>query len=246
MSIRHRADENMLRSMRATSPALQEWWPVDESPRSWKGVTWTSDDRVQVLKFYDSKLEALSPEIGQLLALTTLVLWECEQLTLAPGVVHAALGRGFICLSVCLSVCQDGTAAAPSSIVAAYAPLLIVEPHKDTPDQLHAFLLANPLAVPPFFKSILTDTARANWLYEAVKATPSLAGLTDAAYGRHAIDVAHSVCKQAMQAAFFLICGLSGGLYVPELLVPPLEDLWNLWTAYQAAQDDPAFTALLA
>eukprot|EP00964_Phaeocystis_antarctica_P102900 scaffold68210_cov64-Phaeocystis_antarctica.AAC.1 len=113
MSTRYRADENMLRSMRATSPALQEWWPDDESPRSWKGVTWTSDDRVQVLKFYDSKLEALSPEIGQLLALTTLVLWECEQLTLSPGVVHAALGRGFICLSVCLSVCQDGTAAAP-------------------------------------------------------------------------------------------------------------------------------------
>ena len=179
-----RADETLLRSMRAASPALQEWWPDDESPRSWKGVTWTSDDRVQVLKFYDSKLEALSPEIGQLLALTTLVLWECEQLTLAPGV---RMGQ-----------------PAPSSIVAAYAPLLIVEPHKDTPDQLHAFLLANPLAVPPFFKSILTDAARANWLYEAVKATPSLAGLTDTD-GRRAIDVAHSVCKQAMQAALFLI-----------------------------------------
>ena len=175
----------MLRSMRAASPALQEWWPDDESPRSWKGVTW-SDDRVQVLKFYDSKLEALSPEIGQLLALTTLVLWECEQLTLAPGV---RVGQ-----------------PAPSSIVAAYAPLLIVEPHKDTPDQLHAFLLANPLAVPPFFKSILTDTARANWLYEAVKATPSLAGLTDAD-GRRAIDVvvAHSACKQAMQATLLLV-----------------------------------------
>eukprot|EP00964_Phaeocystis_antarctica_P020389 scaffold11271_cov63-Phaeocystis_antarctica.AAC.6 len=243
MSIRHRADENMLRSMRATSPALQEWWPVDESPRSWKGVTWTSDDRVQVLKFYDSKLEALSPEIGQLLALTTLVLWECKQLTLAPGVVRG-LGSGFLCLSVCLSVCQDGTAAAPSSIVAAYAPLLIVEPHKDTPNQLHAFLLANPLAVPPFFKSILTDAARANWLHEAVKATPSLAGLTDTD-GRRAIDVAYSVCTQAMQAAFFLICGRSDGLYVPELLVPPLIEE-DLWTAYLAAQDDPAFTALLA
>ena len=187
MSIRHRADEDTLRSMRAASPALQEWWPDDESPRLWKGVTW-SDDRVQVLNFYDSKLEALSPETGQLLALTTLVLWECEQLTLAPGV---RMGQ-----------------PAPSSIIAAYAPLLgvliVEEPHKDTPDQLHAFLLANPLAVPPFFKSILTDTARANWLYEAVKATPSLAGLTDAD-GRHAIDVTYSVCKQAMEAALFLL-----------------------------------------
>ena len=41
--------------------------------------------------------------------------------------------------------------------VAAYAPLLIVEPRKDAPGQLHAFLRANPLAVPAFFKSILTD-----------------------------------------------------------------------------------------
>ena len=181
----------MLRSMRATSPALQEWWPDDESPRSWKGVTWTSDDRVQVLKFYDSKLEALSPETGQLLALTTLVLWECEQLTLAPGV---RMGQ-----------------PAPSSIIAAYAPLLgvliVEEPHKDTPDQLHAFLLANPLAVPPFFKSIFTDTARANWLYEAVKATPSLADAGLYAGGRRAIDVAHSVCKQAMQAGVSLLTG---------------------------------------
>ena len=57
-----------------------------------------------------------------------------------------------------------------------------------------------PLAVSPFFKSILTDAAYSAWLGEAVKATPSLARLTDAD-GRRAIDVAHSECRQAMQAA---------------------------------------------
>ena len=52
------ADEDTLRAMRAASPALQEWWPDGESPRSWNGVTW-SDDRVQVLNLRDSKLEVL-------------------------------------------------------------------------------------------------------------------------------------------------------------------------------------------
>ena len=84
--------------------------------------------------------------------------------------------------------------------VAAYALLLIVEPRKDNPNQLHAFLLEKPLAVLPFFKSILTDAAYSDWLGKAVKATPSLARLTDAD-GRRAIDVAHSECRQAMNAA---------------------------------------------
>ena len=51
----------------------------------------------------------------------------------------------------------------------------------------------------PFFKSILTDATYSDWLGEAVKATPSLARLTDAD-GRRAIDVAHSECRQAIQA----------------------------------------------
>ena len=58
--------------------------------------------------------------------------------------------------------------------------------------------------VPPFFKTILTDAAHAAWLGEAVKATPELAKLTDAD-GRRAIDVAVPACKQAMQAALFLL-----------------------------------------
>ena len=133
------------------------------------------------LKLSDCPLKELPPELGQLLALTDLDIGGCKQLTLAPGA-------------------EEGQPA--QTIVAAYARLLIVEPRKDTPGQLHAFLLANPLAVPAFFKSILTDAAHAAWLGEAVKATPSLAGLTDAD-GRRAIDVAHSACKQAMQAALF-------------------------------------------
>ena len=58
--------------------------------------------------------------------------------------------------------------------------------------------------VAPFFKFVLTDAAHAIGLEEAVKAAPSLAGLTDAD-GRCAIDVAHPACKQAMQAALLLL-----------------------------------------
>ena len=126
-----------------------------------------------------SQLKAMPLEIGQLLALTAFELRGCPQLTLAPGA-------------------KKGQPA--YTIVAAYAPLLIVEPRKDNPDQLHAFLLEKPLAVSPFFKSILTNAAYSDWLGKAVKATPSLARLTDAD-GRRAIDVAHSECRHAMNAA---------------------------------------------
>ena len=59
---------------------------------------------------------------------------------------------------------------------------------------------------------------------------------------KQAIDAANTeaVRTYSLDEASF---GAYGGLYVPELLVQPLKDLW---TAYQAAQDDPAFTALLA
>eukprot|EP00964_Phaeocystis_antarctica_P074309 scaffold45669_cov62-Phaeocystis_antarctica.AAC.4 len=75
------------------------------------------------------------------------------------------------------------------------ARLLIVEPRKDAPGQLHAFLLANPLAVPAF-KLVVTDATNAAWLGEAVKATPELAELTDAD-GHRAFAFAHLRCKQA-------------------------------------------------
>ena len=82
--------------MRAASPALQEWWPDGEgydsdgdvnhdgeSPRSWKGVTW-SDDRVQELDLGGSKLEVLPPQTGQLQALTKLDLTGCPLVALPP------------------------------------------------------------------------------------------------------------------------------------------------------------------
>ena len=74
------------------------------------------------------------------------------------------------------------------------ARLLIVE-YKDTPGQLHAFLRDNPLAVLSF-KLIVTNPAHADWLGEAVKATPELAELADAD-GRRAFSFAHLTCKQA-------------------------------------------------
>ena len=69
--------------MRAASPALQEWWPDGESPRSWQGVTW-SGDRVQGLDLSGSKLEVLAPQIGQLQALTNLDLEGCPLKELPP------------------------------------------------------------------------------------------------------------------------------------------------------------------
>eukprot|EP00964_Phaeocystis_antarctica_P090471 scaffold57876_cov62-Phaeocystis_antarctica.AAC.5 len=237
------ADEDVLRAMRAASPALQEWWPdgkgytlygeLDhdgESPRSWKGVTW-SDGRVQKLELSGCPLVTLPPQIGQLQALTTLLLRDCGQLkelppeigqlralsvlflngcplkALPPEMIGLLLALTRLSLDRCgqLTLAPGAEEGQPAqTIVAVYARLLIVEPRKDAPGQLHAFLLANPLAVPAFFKFILTDAVHAAWLGEAVEATPSLARLTDAD-GRRAIDVAHSVCKRAMQAALFLL-----------------------------------------
>ena len=50
------ADRDALQAMRRASLALQVWWPEGESPRSWKGVTW-SGDRVQELDLDYSELE---------------------------------------------------------------------------------------------------------------------------------------------------------------------------------------------
>eukprot|EP00964_Phaeocystis_antarctica_P042405 scaffold24298_cov56-Phaeocystis_antarctica.AAC.3 len=277
-------DGDTLWAMRAASSALQIRWPEGESPRSWRGVTW-SDDRVQgldledsnlevlppqigqlqaltKLNLRDSKLEVLAPEIGQLQALTTLWLTRCPLKELPPEIgqlraltnlylsycpllkelppelgqlqaldrldldgcalkelppeigqlqalttlwltrcplkeLPPEFGQLLALANLGLEWCEQLTLAPGAkwpkqpvpTIVAAYARLLIVEPRKDAPGQLHAFLLAKPLAVPAFFKSILTDADHADWLGEAVKATPSLAELTDAD-DRRAIDVA--------------------------------------------------------
>ena len=77
------ADEDALRAIRAASTVLQEKWPEGESPRSWRGVKW-SCDRVQELNLYNSGLEVLASQIGQLTALTKLVLSGCKQLKQLP------------------------------------------------------------------------------------------------------------------------------------------------------------------
>jgi Leucine-rich repeat (LRR) protein len=199
-------DEDALWAMRAASPALQKRWPECGSPRSWKDVTW-SDDRVQVLDLQHSGLEVLAPQVGQLQALTNLNLCGCPLKELPPqiGQLQALTDldlRG--CEQLTLAPGAETVGQPAQTTVAAYAGLRIVEPLKDAPGQLHAFLLAKPQWVPAFFKSILTDAAHADWLGKAVKATHSLAHLT-AADGRRAIDVAVPACKQAMQAAFFLL-----------------------------------------
>ena len=80
-----KADEDALRAIRAASTALQERWPEGESPRSWHGVTW-SGDRVRELNLYDSGLEVLPPQIGQLTALTKLSLAGCPLNKLPPQI----------------------------------------------------------------------------------------------------------------------------------------------------------------
>eukprot|EP00964_Phaeocystis_antarctica_P104474 scaffold69582_cov58-Phaeocystis_antarctica.AAC.6 len=190
--------------MRAASPALQNFWPDGESPRSWKGVTW-SDDRVQVLNLRDSKVEVLAPEIGQLKALNSINLYYCPLAALPPELGQLlALTELYLfgCTQLTLAPGAEGQPA--QTVVAVYALLSAVTPGMGAPAQLHACLIANPPAVPAFFKFILTNAAHAAWLGEAVKAAPELAGLTDAD-GRRAIDVAHSACKEAMQAALFLL-----------------------------------------
>ena len=165
-------DEDALRAIRAASPALQEWWPDGESPRSWRRVKW-SDDRVHGLDLEGSELEVLAPQIGQLKALTMLNLNHCPLKELPPQ-VGQLLALAHLGLSGCkqLTLAPGAEDYQPTqTAVAAFARLLIVEPRKDAPGQLHAFLLANPLAVPAFFKSIVGDVtgeAITDWLGKAI------------------------------------------------------------------------------
>ena len=195
------ADEGTLRAMRTASPALQDWWANSESPpRSWKGVTW-SDDRVLEIDLQLCRLEVLPPQIGQLQALISLDLSGCLLVKLLPPQVGQLQALTSLRLGGCkqLTLAPGAETDQPvATIIAAYARLLIVEPRKDTPGQLLAFLEANPLAVPAFFNSILTDVIHADWLGKAVKATPSLTELT-VADGRRAIDVAHSAEEGAVE-----------------------------------------------
>ena len=115
------------------------------------------------LDLRDSKLKVLPPEIGQLRALTELSLFGCPLVELPPefGQLIALTDLNPVgCKQLTLAPgADDGQPA--QTIVAAYARLLIVEPRKDTPGQLHAFLLANPLVLPAFFKFIVSANSPA-------------------------------------------------------------------------------------
>ena len=116
-------------------------------------------------------LKELPPQIGQLTALTVLILYGCEQLKELPPQFGQLTALTFLDLEGCkqlnLAPGAEKGQSAPT-IVAAYASLLIVEPRKDAPGELLAFLLASLPAVPAFFKSILTNAAHATWLGQAV------------------------------------------------------------------------------
>ena len=145
------AEEDALRAIRAASTALQEKLPEDESPRSWRGVepacgvmpgvmvparswpyAWSlrwSGDRLKVLNLSDSGLEVLAPQIGQLTALTHLILNGCTLKELPPQ-IGQLLALGYLDLDHCnqLTLAPGAEVGQPAqTIVAAYVPLLIVE-----------------------------------------------------------------------------------------------------------------------
>ena len=94
------------------------------------------------LDLRDSKLKVLPPEIGQLRALTELSLFGCPLVELPPefGQLIALTDLNPVgCKQLTLAPGADEDQPV-QTIVAVYARLLIVKPHKATPGQLHAFL----------------------------------------------------------------------------------------------------------
>ena len=77
-------DEGVLRAWRAICPELQEWWPKDEQPEDWEGVT-IENGRLVQLELEDFGLTGAVPaEIGQLMSLRELDLRD-NQLTTVPA-----------------------------------------------------------------------------------------------------------------------------------------------------------------
>ena len=77
-------DVGVLRTWRAMCPDLQEWWPEDEQPEDWRGVT-IENGRVVKLELQDFGLTGAVPaEIGRLSALRELDL-SYNQLTSLPA-----------------------------------------------------------------------------------------------------------------------------------------------------------------
>ena len=76
-------DARVLRTWRAMCPELQEWWPEDEQPEQWRGVTIESGRVVQLLLCDLGLTGAVPAEIGRLSALRALYLVG-NQLTSLP------------------------------------------------------------------------------------------------------------------------------------------------------------------
>ena len=77
-------DEGVLQTWRAMCPELQEWWPEDEQPKDWEGVT-IENGRVVELELEEFGLTGAVPaEIGRLSALRQLSLG-VNQLTSVPA-----------------------------------------------------------------------------------------------------------------------------------------------------------------
>ena len=77
-------DEGVLQIWRAMCPELQEWWPEDEQPKDWEGVT-IENGRVVELELEEFGLTGAVPaEIGRLSALRQLSLG-VNQLTSVPA-----------------------------------------------------------------------------------------------------------------------------------------------------------------
>eukprot|EP00964_Phaeocystis_antarctica_P099033 scaffold64945_cov55-Phaeocystis_antarctica.AAC.2 len=76
--------------LRAASEVLRERWPEDEPPNEWKGVTFKEGQVSEIDLEYCKELESLPPEVGGLLALTSLNL-RSTALTTLPAVVGGLL-----------------------------------------------------------------------------------------------------------------------------------------------------------
>eukprot|EP00964_Phaeocystis_antarctica_P038808 scaffold22207_cov56-Phaeocystis_antarctica.AAC.1 len=73
--------------LRGASEVLRERWPEDKPPNEWKGVTFKEGQVSEISLVGCDELESLPPEVGGLLALTSLTLCMCKAVTELPAEV---------------------------------------------------------------------------------------------------------------------------------------------------------------
>ena len=106
---------NDLKKVRSASDFLMEQWPIDKDPTTWDGIK-VSNDRVTVFKLAGSAkvpnmLPELPPEIGHLVALTTMELNWCRKLTALPAEIGNLVALQSLSIIGCLYLAE-----LPSSI----------------------------------------------------------------------------------------------------------------------------------